>query len=511
MGSVDLSRCSIGLVIACYLINLLVASVVTHTKARKLKCAAAPYTDEKRYLFGLDNVLRSLGSLKQSRFHASMKKDIQKFGNTHQVKTLGGNKKIISIELDNIKSVFASDFKSWGVEPMRLFPFMPFIGPGILITDGHNWKSSRETLHPIFERSQISNFSRLQVHVDHLLKLIPGDGKFIDLQPLFARYGLDSSTDFIFGESVGSMMYEKGGAQDVGVKSFLEACDHSLKIIGKRMQLPHFNIFTRDPTFWQHCKSVRVFVDSHVESIMSEFEKGEKSSKNSDRFIFARELVKGSKNRDYIRTQLLNVFIPARDAAGVTLTNVFFQLARHPEVWAKLRKEIFAADIKTFSHGLDNMFASLKGITYLQYVLKETLRLHPPIGIVTRKALKDTVLPVGGGGEGTQPIFIAKGDEFSASYYALHRRTDIFGPDADDFKPERWETLRPPYWGFLPFSGGPRHCPGQQLALAEASYAIVRIVQSFRTIENRDPITDFIESYKITTESQNGAKVAFYK
>ena len=43
----------------------------------------------------------------------------------------------------------------------------------------------------------------------------------------------------------------------------------------------------------------------------------------------------------------------------------------------------------------------------------------------------------------------------------MHRRTDYYGPDADEFKPERWEVLRPG-WEYLPFNGGPRICIGRK-------------------------------------------------
>jgi cytochrome P450 len=68
----------------------------------------------------------------------------------------------------------------------------------------------------------------------------------------------------------------------------------------------------------------------------------------------------------------------------------------------------------------------------------------------------------------------------------MHRRRDIYGPDADEFRPERWEKLRPG-WGYLPFNGGPRICVGQQFALTEAGYATVRLMQTFSGIEDREP------------------------
>jgi len=90
----------------------------------------------------------------------------------------------------------------------------------------------------------------------------------------------------------------------------------------------------------------------------------------------------------------------------------------------------------------------------------------------------------------------------------MHRRKDIYGPDAEEFRPERWgpkEALRPG-WGYLPFNGGPRICVGQQFALAEASYTIVRLVQEFGDIIDRDG-TEWVEQLSLTMASGKGVKV----
>jgi cytochrome P450 len=70
-------------------------------------------------------------------------------------------------------------------------------------------------------------------------------------------------------------------------------------------------------------------------------------------------------------------------------------------------------------------------------------------------ALVDTTLPVGGGPDGKSPIFIKKGQIVVYQVYTMQRRTDLYGEDALEFKPERWENLRPG-WNYLPFNGGPR-------------------------------------------------------
>ena len=70
-------------------------------------------------------------------------------------------------------------------------------------------------------------------------------------------------------------------------------------------------------------------------------------------------------------------------------------------------------------------FASLKECTYLQHVLSENLRLHSVVPFNSRRALRDTALPMGGGPDGKSPIFIPKGTEVNFSTHVLHRRKDL--------------------------------------------------------------------------------------
>jgi cytochrome P450 len=88
------------------------------------------------------------------------------------------------------------------------------------------------------------------------------------------------------------------------------------------------------------------------------------------------------------------------------------------------------------------------------------LRLNPPVPMNNREAIRDTVLPRGGGADGTSPILVPAGSIVGWHCYSMHRRTDIFGDDANDFRPERWTNLRPG-WAYVPFNGGPRVCLGR--------------------------------------------------
>lgn len=115
---------------------------------------------------------------------------------------------------------------------------------------------------------------------------------------------------------------------------------------------------------------------------------------------------------------------------------------------------------------------------------------------------------MGGGEDGNSPVFVPKGTIVNYSIYAMHRRKDFYGPDADVFRPERWEDGQlQPRWEYLPFNGGPRICIGQQYALTEAAYVTVRMAQEFKTLESRDP-GPWVESLTLTICSLNGTKVS---
>lgn len=90
------------------------------------------------------------------------------------------------------------------------------------------------------------------------------------------------------------------------------------------------------------------------------------------------------------------------------------------------------------------------------------LRLHPVVPINQRWANADTILPRGGGPNQTLPLLIPRGTNAYINIYAMHRREDMWGDDAEEFKPERWENNpRRGGWAYVPFGGGPRVCIGR--------------------------------------------------
>ena len=158
---------------------------------------------------------------------------------------------------------------------------------------------------------------------------------------------------------------------------------------------------------------------------------------------------------------------------------------------------------------------NLNSVTSSNSLMDSGLRVYPPVPLNNRTAKKNTMLPRGGGPDGTAPILVRKGEVVVFSQYVNARRKNIFGPDADEFRPERWsENSDPnPYgWAYFPFNGGPRACLGQDFAVMEVSYTLVRLLQRFRTIrlpagEKNEPVGTERQRLTLVLSSADGCRV----
>ncbi|RFU35090.1 hypothetical protein B7463_g1226, partial [Scytalidium lignicola] len=404
-----------------------------------------------------------------------------------------------------IKTILATNFEDWGLGK-RIDSFGPLLGEGIFTTDGKQWEHSRALVRPNFTRNQVADLETFETHINHLISRIPRNGETIDLQPLFFKLTLDSATGFLFGQSVNSLSSVGDGESET--ERFGKAFDMAQKEMDKSNRALKRFAF-RESEFEQSCRIVHEFVDKIVNKALEQTasddtEKIIDGKEHVHKYIFLNEMVKATRDPKRIRDELLNILLAGRDTTAGLLSNTFHVLARRPDIWENLKAEVDEL------YGQKPDYDTLRNMRYLRNLLNECLRLYPVVPSNARFANKATTIPHGGGPDGLSPVFIPKGGIVAYSVYAMHRRKDIFGSDAEEFKPERWEATDPPLrpgWGYLPFNGGPRICVGQQFALTEASYTIVRLLQEFGGIENRDE-TQWVEQLALTLSSGNGVKVA---
>lgn len=427
---------------------------------------------------------------------------------------------LFTVEAENVKTLLATKFKDYELPYRRKSSFYPLLGFGIFTNDGMDWKHSRELIRPNFARDQVADLDNFEEHLSLMIDAIPKDGKTsIDLQELFFALTIDTATEFLFGEST-NVLSKTDSQKSRANLQFIEAWYRSQIEVQNRVRS---SLFYRSPRqSKKDLKIVNDYVGVYVQQGLQYREHfirdpGRAASKNG-RYVFMHELVKAIDDPVRIRDEMLNVLLAGRDTTASLLGNMWFTLARRPDIWAKLRKEVDET-----LHGKRPTFEQLKDMSYLKAVINEcmqmpttqlictlslnvtALRLDVVVPTNSRQALTDTVLPVGGGLHGKSPILVRKGQVVNYTTWVMHRRPEYFGSDAEEFKPERWKHIRPT-WEYLPFNGGPRVCIGQQYALTEAGYTTVRLMQKFAKVESRDD-RPWTECITLTACNLNGTKV----
>lgn len=311
-----------------------------------------------------------------------------------------------------------------------------------------------------------------------------------DLMPLLYNFTLDTASDFLFGESVDTQSYKlavKRGYVEHDVEKLQRQKDAQgfsdcfaaiNEYIIRRIRLQRFYFLGDGLSLRRAIKKVHAFTDRYVRLAVDAPKSGVSEDKKKS---LLDNLATQTQDTVEMRNQVTALLVAGRDTTSAVLGWCFVRLALHPEICRKLRNII----LSDFPPGEELTFAKLKGCRYLQHFLQEVLRLHPTVPLNQRSAAKDTTLPTGGGPDGKSPIAVFKGQGVLYSVYVMQRRKDLWGEDAEEFKPQRFEQ-RYPAWQWLPFNGGPRICLGQQFALTEASFVLVRMLQEFDALEALD-------------------------
>lgn len=389
---------------------------------------------------------------------------------------LFGKTFILTRDPENIKALLATQFNEFSLGDRRLLLYA-FLGDGIFTADGESWSHSRAMLRPLFTRGQIGRLSALEPHVKLLLDHVRRhQGQPFDMQDLILRFTVDSSTMLLFGESAKSLE-EDTSEKKAGTELFEVAFNEVLQVIATQLLMQGMKYLSYGRGFIRSLDTVNEFANSYIKKTLEMPIDALKGADDKD-YVFLHSLCQHTRDPKVLRDELLNTLLAGRDTTAALLAFAIYELARNQEMWNALKQEVN----KEFGQGLDGItFESLKQCKYLRGVLNELLRMYPPIPINGRTARKTTTLPRGGGPDGSSPILVKGGQTVAYSVYAMHRNPEIYGNDANIFDPSRWLDGRTKAlgWAYLPFNGGPRVCLGQQYALTEASYVMVRLAQTF--------------------------------
>ena len=265
-------------------------------------------------------------------------------------------------------------------------------------------------------REQIADLGLFESHVKDLFDALPGAVELgnwtstFDMQPLLERFTMDTATEFLFGESVHSQKNDSTDTSTLFSKKemmqFVEAFFGAEKTTAKSLIYGDLFWLTHDRKFKEQCKAVHNFVDTYVQRRL----RGGGSNKRPGmgKYVVLDAIVADVKDPQELRSQLLNILLAGSDTISGTLGFLLASLAQYPYIFKKLRN-IIIDDFGSFDRPKHITLSGLKNCSYLQWCLNEVLRVYPSVPVNFREAVRDTTLPVGGGSDGTSPVFIPKG------------------------------------------------------------------------------------------------------
>ncbi|KAF8208856.1 cytochrome P450 monooxygenase pc-3 [Mycena galopus ATCC 62051] len=405
---------------------------------------------------------------------------------------------------EHIKIILATDFANYEKGHEFRYGTDSVLGTGVFNSDGEMWKFHRSLSRPYFSRDRISHFDMFDRHADDVISLIKErmkSGYAIDFQDLIGRFTMDSATEFLFGSCVNSLHAslpfphnatftspKSESARAQVATAFSAAFNESMLHVAGRVRVgyvwPILEMFT-DKTV-APMKIVNAYIDPIIHDAVEKKKLAKSLGANmettDEEGTLLDELLNVTSDPKVLKDETLNILLAGKDTTQWTVTVIMYFLAMYPKFSVRLREEILAHVGPTRRPTYDD----IRDMKFLRAVINEAMRLYPSVPFNMRQCINATTWPSPDPNE--KPIYIPAGVQVPYSVLMMHRRKDLWGPDAEEFDPDRWldERLKTYLltnsFQFLPFNAGPRICLGQQFAYNEMSFVIIRLLQSFSSV-----------------------------
>lgn len=335
------------------------------------------------------------------------------------------------------------------------------VGEGLVTSQGSFWLRQRRLAQPAFHRQRIAGMAqqmaRAAAETADAWSRHPAD------QPVLVGREMMVLTlrvvgDALFGTNVGPR------AELVG-RAFNQINEQIVWRFRSFRVLPPILPFGKDRAFRSAIRQLH----GVVQEIISERRRsGADLGDLLSMFMLARDEDTGEQmNDEQLGNEVLTMLVAGHETTATTLTWAFSLLASHPAVEAKLHQEL-----DSVLGGRTPTVEDVPKLEYTRMILDETLRLYPPLYILSRKVVANDVLC------GHQ---VPAGSFVDFSPYVTHRHP-AFWERPEAFEPERFskeQTARRPRYAYLPFSGGPRQCIGNNFALMEGQLILATLAQRF--------------------------------
>ncbi|GAB2274631.1 hypothetical protein Dimus_009402 [Dionaea muscipula] len=381
----------------------------------------------------------------------------------------------------NVKHMLKTNFDNYPKGSPFSAILGDFLGRGIFVADGDNWRFQRKLasleLGSVSIRSFAYEILSSVIHSRLLPLLSSSLSTELDLQDVFRRFSFDNICRFSFGVDPGCLQLS------LPMPELAEAFDVASRLSAERA-------LVASPWIWKLKRVLNTGSEKRLRdairkiNILAEdiIEQRKKMGFSGKWDLLSRFMSTMPDDERYLRDIVVSFLLAGRDTVASALTVFFYLVSQNPNVESKIREEGDRVlekeeeEEENINGGFPRFSKLMSEMHYLHAAVYESLRLFPPVQNDSKFARDDDVLPDGS--------VVKKGDRVSYHPYAMGRMERIWGSDCMEFKPERWlndggvfspESL----YKYPVFQAGARVCLGKEMALVAMKAVAISVIRRY--------------------------------
>ncbi|KAH9846398.1 cytochrome P450 [Lenzites betulinus] len=414
---------------------------------------------------------------------------------------------------------------------MLLTSFGLYLGPGLLATLGDQHRRQRKMLNPLFSAKHLREMTPIFAQIIHKLEdaisvRVKDGPQQIDMLNWMGRTALELIGQGGLGHSFDPLTEDIADEFTDSVKAFFPV--QSQLHVFVRLMLPRLvrigpaafrrkvvEMLPEGPA--QAMLRISDALSARSEELVDEKKKallqGDEALKQQVgegrdiMSVLLRENMMASEedrlSNEEVVAQVSTLVLAAMDTTSNALSRILHQLTLHPEVQQKMREELMQARDDGTGKLRDLDYDEVMELPYLDAVCRETLRVYPPVSALMRVVRKNAVLPLSTpirGRDGTlmDGIPVTPGMRILTDIRACNTNKELWGPDAAEWKPERWLSPLPRaleeahipgvYSHLMTFIGGGRACIGFKFSQLEMKVVLATLIPAFNFEMTEKPI-----------------------
>ncbi|KDR81977.1 hypothetical protein GALMADRAFT_240373 [Galerina marginata CBS 339.88] len=451
-----------------------------------------------------------------------LEKWIEEYGSTIKYKGFLGKTLLYTADLKAINHILMNS-NDYTKPEVNIYIIKRVLGDGIILAEGEAHRKQRKVLNPAFGPQQMRDINK--VFVEKSLELRDMWTREIQKQQLDGAAMVDSLSWFsrlaldVIG--IAGFNYNFDSLSDDPEKDEFGRAFSVTSKMGRNMNvmailkylIPAISFLPggHDPEEEKAADTVDRIGAQLLNERKAAAETQGKDNKSWESRDILSLLVRANSMPDLPENQRLSdrdvlgqipTFMSAgHETTSISSTWAFYALSQNKDAQTKLREELMT--ISTDNPTMDE----LNSLPYLDTVVRESLRLYAPVPETSRVAAKDDFLPlskpfIDRHGKLHHELRMKKGQSVAIPIIPINRAKALWGEDAKEFKPERWENLPeevsaiPGVWGnMMTFIGGPRACIGYRFSIVEMKAILFTLIRAFE-FDLAVPANDIIISSK---------------